>query len=125
MAAVAARAWGSGTHSFTVGASGSVMGIIGSSAAMMLRGWLREGAPVARSRGMAMGGYVLLQAVIDSFVPQFSFTGHLAGAVIGFVATLLLGDILGRGVGGPPRDGAPRPPGGQTGPVPERRSMPA
>jgi membrane associated rhomboid family serine protease len=39
--------------------------------------------------------------VIDTLVPQLSFTAHLSGAVIGFVATLLLGDRLGRPVPGP------------------------
>jgi membrane associated rhomboid family serine protease len=44
---------------------------------------------------------VLAQLVIDTLVPQLSFTAHLSGAVIGFVATLLLGDRLGRPVPGP------------------------
>jgi membrane associated rhomboid family serine protease len=48
-----------------------------------------------------MAGVVLAQMVIDTLVPQLSFTAHLSGAVIGFVATLLLGDRLGRPVPGP------------------------
>ena len=72
------------------------MGIVGSNAAMMLRGWVRERAPVARQRGLAMAGYVVVQMVVDSMVPQLSFTAHLAGAIIGFVTTLLLGDRLRR-----------------------------
>ena len=96
MAAVALRAWATDTASFTIGASGAVMGIVGSNAAMMLRGWVRERAPVARQRGLAMAGYVAVQMVVDSMVPQFSFTAHLAGAIIGFVTTLLLGDRLRR-----------------------------
>ena len=96
MATVALRAWATGVESFTVGASGAVMGLIGSSAATMLRGWLRERAPAARSRGLAMASYVAIQMAIDTFVPQFSFTAHLAGAVTGFVITLLVGDRLAR-----------------------------
>ena len=90
----------------TVGASGAVMGLIGATAAMMFRGWLREGAVAARNRGLEMAGVVLGQMVIDTLVPQLSFTAHLSGAVIGFAITLLLGDRLAR-----PASQAPRPPG--------------
>lgn len=100
------RALLDGSPSFVVGASGSVMGLVGASAGVMLRGWLRERAPLARNRGAAMAGYVLAQMAIDSMVPVFSFTTHLAGAVIGFVATLLLGDRLAAGTGGDPAAGA-------------------
>ena len=70
--------------------------IVGASAATMLRGWIRERAPAARNRGLVMAGYVIAQMVIDSMVPAFSFISHLAGALVGFTATLLLGDRLGR-----------------------------
>ena len=86
-----------GSRLFVVGASGSVMGIVGASAAIMLRGWLRERAPAARRRGAAMAGYVIAQMVIDSMVPAFSFTSHLTGALVGFTVALLLGDSLGPG----------------------------
>ena len=81
---------------FVVGASGSVMGIVGASAAIMLRGWFRERAVAARNRGIVMAGYVIAQMVIDSMVPAFSFTSHLTGALVGFAVTLLLGDLLAR-----------------------------
>lgn len=68
----------------------------GATAAMMLRGWVRERAAAAWSRGLSMVGFVVWQAAVDSVVPQFSFTGHLAGAVIGFLAALTLGDRLRR-----------------------------
>lgn len=97
-AAAVCTAWAaiSGRPLFVVGASGSVMGIVGASAATMLRGWIRERAPAARNRGLVMAGYVIAQMVIDSMVPAFSFISHLAGALVGFTATLLLGDRLGR-----------------------------
>jgi membrane associated rhomboid family serine protease len=72
------------------------MGLIGATAAMMLRGWFNERAVAARNRGLAMAGVVLGQMAIDTLVPQLSFTAHLSGALIGFVATLLLGDRLAR-----------------------------
>ena len=105
MATVAAQGWIEGDHGCTVGASGAVMGLIGATAAMMLRGWLREGAVAARNRGLAMAGVVFGQMVIDTLVPQLSFTGHLSGAAIGFVVTLLLGDRITR-----PVSQAPQPP---------------
>jgi|688.fasta_scaffold02220_6 rhomboid protease GluP len=101
MAVVAAQSWITGERLIAVGASGAVMGLIGATAAMMLRGWFNEGAVAARNRCLAMAGVVLAQMVIDTLVPQLSFTAHLSGAVIGFVATLLLGDRLGRPVPGP------------------------
>ena len=104
MATVAAQGWIEGEHGCTVGASGAVMGLIGATAAMMLRGWLREGAVAARNRGLAMAGVVFGQMLIDTLVPQLSFSAHLSGAVIGFIATLLLGDRLAR-----PASPAPRP----------------
>ena len=96
MAAVAAKCWISGETMILVGASGAVMGLIGATAAMMLRGWFNERAVAARNRGLAMAGVVLGQMAIDTLVPQLSFTAHLSGALIGFVATLLLGDRLAR-----------------------------
>ena len=109
MAAVAAQGWFSDAPVIAVGASGAVMGLIGATAAMMLRGWLNEGAVAARNRGLAMAGVVLAQMVIDTLVPQLSFTAHLSGAMIGFVATFLLGDRLGRRAAGrpAPRSGPP------------------
>jgi membrane associated rhomboid family serine protease len=41
-----------------------------------------------------MVGFVAMQAALDAVVPQMSSTGHLAGAVLGFVAVLVLGDRL-------------------------------
>jgi membrane associated rhomboid family serine protease len=57
-----------------------------------------------------MAGVVLAQMVIDTLVPQLSFTAHLSGALIGFVATLLLGDRLGRPAASPVARHSGRPP---------------
>ena len=79
----------------TVGASGCIMGLVGASEALMLRGWLREKALVAKRRLFAVLAIVSLQCLFDSVVPHVSMTAHLSGAVIGFAATMLLGDRLG------------------------------
>jgi rhomboid protease GluP len=79
---------------FTVGASGCIMGLVGATAALMLKGWLRERALAAQRRLVAVLLIVAMQTVFDSLVPQVSMTAHLSGACIGFVATLFLRDRL-------------------------------
>lgn len=88
MAAVVAVAALRGEPCLCVGASGALMGVVGATAAVMLRGWLHERAAVARGRGLLMAGLVAMQAGIDAMVPQMSSTAHLAGAAIGFLAVL-------------------------------------
>jgi rhomboid protease GluP len=78
----------------TVGASGSVMGLIGATAALMLRGWRREKAFVAKRRLLGMVMIVAMQSVFDAVVPQVSMTAHLSGVAIGFALTMFLRDRL-------------------------------
>jgi rhomboid protease GluP len=78
----------------TVGASGCVMGLIGATGALMLRGWLREKALVAKRRLVVVLLIVSMQTLFDFVVPQVSMTAHLSGAVIGFAAVLVLRDRL-------------------------------
>lgn len=72
-------------NDFTVGASGSIFGLIGASAAILLYGWIREGAAVARRRLGYILLIIVLQAVFDLMTPQVSFTAHIGGAIFGFV----------------------------------------
>ena len=90
--------FGSGANhdQLTVGASGCVMGLIGATAALMLRGWRREKALTAKRRLFAMVAIVAMQTVFDSVVPQVSMTGHLSGTVIGFVVVIGMRDRLGK-----------------------------
>ncbi len=84
-----------------VGASGCVMGLVGATGSLMLRGWLREKALAAKRRLALMILIVTMQVLFDSVVPQVSMTAHLSGALIGFVATFLFRDRLTTGgVGG-------------------------
>jgi membrane associated rhomboid family serine protease len=70
---------------FVVGASGSILGLIGASAAILVQAWVRHRAIAARRRLVSILLIVLLQAVFDLMTPQVSFTAHLSGAVFGFL----------------------------------------
>ena len=93
MATVLAVSFGA-SNEITVGASGCIMGLIGATGALMLRGWVREGAAVAKRRLGAVLAIVAMQTVFDSLVPQVSMTAHLSGAFFGFVMTMLVRDRL-------------------------------
>ena len=94
MAVVYALASRQAAEQLTVGASGSIMGLVGATGALMLRGWLRHKASVARRRLIGMITILLTQSAFDALVPQVSMKAHLSGAAIGFLLTLLLRDRL-------------------------------
>ncbi len=81
---------GGGEHQLAVGASGAVMGFMGAMAALMLKGWLRERAVLARKKLLTLLGVAGMQFLIDSMVPQISLTAHLSGLIIGFLLALIL-----------------------------------
>jgi len=95
MAVVIALSSGAQGDDLTAGASGSVMGLVGATGALMLRGWLREKALAAKRRLAAMILIVAMQTLFDFVVPHVSMTAHLSGAFIGFAVTLALRDRLG------------------------------
>ncbi|MFP4056019.1 MAG: rhomboid family intramembrane serine protease [Candidatus Brocadiia bacterium] len=83
---------------FVVGASGAIMGLIGATGAVLLRGWARERAQVARRRLGFVVFVVLFQVVFDLSTPEVSFHAHFGGVVVGFaVASLLRHHVGGRG----------------------------
>ena len=94
MATVMAFSSGANAESLTVGASGCVMGLVGATGSLMLRGWLREKALAAKRRLVLMLLIVSMQVLFDSVIPQVSMTAHLSGAFIGFAATMVLHDRL-------------------------------
>jgi rhomboid protease GluP len=94
MGVVMAFASGPNGEQLTAGASGCIMGLVGATAALMLRGWRREKAVSARRRLAAMLLIVGVQIIFDSVVPNVSMTAHLSGALIGFIATMILRDRL-------------------------------
>jgi rhomboid protease GluP len=77
-------------YTLVVGASGSIMGLIGAEAAILLRLWRTDASRIARQHFLRALLFVLLQASMDLLIPQFSFTGHLSGALFGFVLASLL-----------------------------------
>ena len=94
MMVVATFSFGSNGEQMTVGASGCIMGLVGATGALMLRGWRRNRALSAKRRLASMLLIVMMQSIFDSLVPQVSMTGHLSGALIGFAAAMLLRDQL-------------------------------
>jgi rhomboid protease GluP len=94
MATVLALSFGASLEPLTAGASGCVMGLVGATASLMLRGWLRENALAAKRRLGLMLLIVVMEVLFDSMIPQVSMTAHLSGALIGFAATMVLQDRL-------------------------------
>jgi rhomboid protease GluP len=92
MAAVLAHSTLTHADHITVGASGSVMGIVGATGALMLRGWWRDNSALARRRLFFVVTIILTQTLFDALIPQISMTAHLSGALIGFLITLTLKD---------------------------------
>jgi rhomboid protease GluP len=73
-----------------VGASGCIMGMVGATAAVLLRGYRRERVLVAKKRLYAVVMLVVLQTMFDLLTPQVSFFAHSVGALTGFVLASLL-----------------------------------
>ena len=72
---------------FLVGASGSVLGIVGAWAGFLLR---HHDVPAARRRLKSIGLIVVLQMTFDLYTPQVSMAAHLCGLATGIMLGLLL-----------------------------------
>ena len=70
-----------------VGASGSIMGIVGGWAAFLL---LHRDAPLARQRLSNVIMIIVIQVVFDFSTPQVSMGAHLCGLLTGFLLGLVL-----------------------------------
>jgi rhomboid protease GluP len=70
-----------------VGASGSIMGIVGAWAAFLLR---HRDAPLARQRLANVAMIIVIQVAFDLSTPQVSMAAHLCGLITGF----LLGFVI-------------------------------
>jgi rhomboid protease GluP len=74
----------------TIGASGAIMGIIGATGAILLKGWLSEKSQVAAKRLRAILLMVGFQIIFDLSTPQVSAVAHASGLTLGFLITLFL-----------------------------------
>jgi rhomboid protease GluP len=74
----------------TVGASGAIMGIIGATGAILLKGWLVEKSRIAAKRLRTVLFMIGFQVVFDLNTPQVSSLGHASGLVLGFLISLFL-----------------------------------
>jgi rhomboid protease GluP len=77
-------------YELLVGASGSVMGLVGATAAICWQDWRRLKTQTARRRLRWAALVVVLQTVFDLATPQVSFSAHLSGAIAGFLIAALL-----------------------------------
>ena len=73
-----------------IGASGSIMGLIGSTGAILLRGWRVDSAAIAHRRLTGICIIIALQTFFDMITPQVSLSAHIIGAGLGFLITLIL-----------------------------------
>ncbi|MEC4987031.1 MAG: rhomboid family intramembrane serine protease [Oscillatoria sp. PMC 1068.18] len=73
-----------------VGASASIMGLIGAISAILLSGWRREKARIAGKRLRIFMIIIILQIIFDQLIPQVSGLSHLLGLSLGFLTSSLL-----------------------------------
>ncbi|GJD23610.1 Rhomboid family protein [Rivularia sp. IAM M-261] len=77
-------------ENFVVGASGSVMGLVGVSVAIFLRDWLKNRGSIASKKLQSFLLIILIQTVFDLTTPQISFVSHISGTIIGFLLGMIL-----------------------------------
>lgn len=73
-----------------LGASASVLGLVGVHAALALRMFRRSGSLWAKAQLASMIQIIVLQAIFDFMVPQVSSTAHVGGAGVGFLLGMFL-----------------------------------
>jgi rhomboid protease GluP len=73
-----------------VGASGSVMGVVGAITAIVLRRYRKDRTRVSRAQLLPLVMMLAVQSVFDIMTPRVAMPVHLAGAVIGFFMGLLM-----------------------------------
>jgi len=90
-AVILMRQFGLLNYDMLVGASGSIMGLVGATAAIALRDSrilkTRASASLLRKAAFIIG----LQIIFDASTPQVSMTAHLGGLLSGFLLVQLLG----------------------------------
>lgn len=89
------RAWYQiGEPQALVGASGCIMGLLGATAAVMVRAWIKQRAPMAKQIFLRLLVVVALQVTFDYNTPQVAGLAHALGLLGGFVSGLLLHEAV-------------------------------
>lgn len=88
-AAMAARIFDTG-GSLIVGASGSIMGLVGAMAVLVWGSWRRTGSRLARQQFGSMLLVIGLQTTFDLVTPNVSMAAHLSGVIVGIGMTWVL-----------------------------------
>ena len=70
-----------------IGASGSILGVVGAWAGFLLR---HHDAPSAKQRLANIGLIVVIQIAFDFSTPEVSMASHMCGLVVGFLLGLIL-----------------------------------
>ncbi|ACK67362.1 Rhomboid family protein [Rippkaea orientalis PCC 8801] len=78
------------TDYILLGASGAIMGLVGSITALFLQNFWQERSRIATRRLQFILLSIGLQFVFDFFIPEVSFLSHLFGLIIGFFVGLIL-----------------------------------
>lgn len=73
-----------------LGASASVLGLVGLQAAFALKTFRYTGSLGAKAQLTSMTQIIILQAIFDFMVPQVSSTAHVGGAAVGFVLGMVM-----------------------------------
>ncbi len=82
--------WGLTEANLVIGASGSIMGMVGAAGVILFRIWQAQRSVLAMRQFRTILVIIGLQTVFDLTTPQVSFIGHTSGLVIGGVLTMLL-----------------------------------
>ena len=73
-----------------VGASGAIMGLIGTLLALALKIWLQKRNALNAQRLKTVIFVIILQFILDNVIPQVSFESHFFGLIIGFIVSVFL-----------------------------------
>lgn len=76
--------------SLTLGASGAIMGMIGASAAVLVRDWYAHRSRLSIENLKAVFFNIAIQIVFDISTPEVSMSAHMGGMIIGLFAGALL-----------------------------------
>ena len=79
-----------GNPMILLGASASVLGMVGLQAATSLMAYRKTGSVIAKAQLSAMTQIIALQVIFDLSVPQVSSTAHIGGAACGFIIGMFL-----------------------------------